>query len=136
MKSKGEQKENPKDKQCSIQKPTKVDELKKMFPNAPDEMIKMLLEQSNNVFKHPNKRRWPKEFVVTCLQLFNKNPRYYEMLSESKMIALTSKAILIMYRNALKQTPGYDQNVFQWMHEEACRKGIKECERLGGVSDL
>ena len=58
------------------------------------------------------------------------------MLSESKMIALTSKAILIMYRNALKQTPGYDQNVFQGMHEEACRKGMKEGERLGEVSDL
>ena len=73
----------------------------------------MLLEPPNNVSKNPKGRRWSKEFVVTCLQLFNRSPRCYEMSSESKMIALPSKSILIMYRNALKQTPGYDQNVFQ-----------------------
>lgn len=38
-----------------------------------------------------------------------------------------------MYRNALKQEPGFDPNIFEWMHEKADRRGLQEKDRLGGV---
>lgn len=38
-----------------------------------------------------------------------------------------------MYRNALKQEPGFDPKIFEWMHEEASRRGLQEKDRLGGI---
>jgi hypothetical protein len=85
---------------------SKADEIKKIFPNAPPEMIKMLIEQSDNVVKHPNGRLWSKDFIITCLQLFNRSPKCYEFLQQSNILIKPSKSILISYRNALKTRSG------------------------------
>lgn len=108
-------------------------DIKRIFPNAPTEMVSMLLQQAKNVGRQPNGRRWSKEFAATCLQLYNRSPKSYELLSESKILILPSKSVLIMYKNALKQEPGFDPGVFEWMHEEALRLDMSENERIGGV---
>lgn len=111
----------------------RTDLIKKLFPNAPAEMTNLLIEQSKNVNKHPYGRRWSKEFICTCLHLFNRSPKCYEMLIESNLLILPSKPVLLMYKNAIKQDPGFDPSIFQWMHEEADRRGMGESDRLGGI---
>jgi hypothetical protein len=40
---------------------------------------------------------------------------------------------LISYKNKLKQSPGFDDNVFKWMFLEANRQNIPCPERYGGA---
>lgn len=112
---------------------TKSDQIRELFPNAPNKMLNNLLEQSLNVSRSPKGRRWSKEFIATCLQLFNRSPKCYEMFQQSKLMLLPSKSVLILYRNALKQDPGFDPKALEWMHEEANRLGLSSNDRLGGV---
>ena len=63
-----------------------AERLKELFPNAPSAMITMLLEQTKNVNRHPRGRRWSKDFISVCLQLFNRSPKCYDMICESKML--------------------------------------------------
>jgi hypothetical protein len=41
--------------------------------------------------------------------------------------------VLILYKNSLKQEPGFDESIFLWMHEEANRLGMDENARIGGI---
>ena len=124
--------ESKKNELAKCSKPCIAD-IKGLNPNAPDEMITLLLEQAKNVDRHPNGRRWSKTFIATCLQLFNRSPKCYEMLLDSKMLVLPSKSVLIMYKNALKQEPGFDSSMFEWMQEEANRRGMEDNERFGAI---
>jgi hypothetical protein len=96
-------------------------------------MLNMLKEQAKNVDRHPNGRRWSKEFIATCVQLYNRSPKSYQLLVDSKMLILLSKSILILYKNAIKQEPGFDPEIFEWMFEEAKKLNINENERIGGL---
>ncbi|XP_052237193.1 uncharacterized protein LOC127848653 [Dreissena polymorpha] len=93
----------------------------------------MLVEQSKNISRHPNGRRWSKDFISTCLQLFNRSPKAYELLEQSKILLLPSKSVLILYKNAIKQDAGFDDACFEWMHEEALKNGMDEEHCVGGL---
>lgn len=107
--------------------------LKKLFPGAPSQMIAILAEQAKNVGRSPNGRRWSKDVISICLQLYNRSPKCYELLKSSQILILPSQSMLILYKNALRQEPGFDESIFEWMHEEASRVGLTEDERIGGV---
>jgi len=107
--------------------------IKRIFPSAPSQMINFLSTQAKNVGKSPKGRRWSKDCLVTCLQLYNRSPKSYELLQSSKLLILPSKSVLILYKNSLKQDPGFDNSVFQWMHEESNRLGMNEDARIGGI---
>lgn len=112
---------------------SKLDEIKKLFPNASEQMLELMVEQSKNVGKHPKGRRWSEKFIGVCLQLYNRSPHCYETLYVSRLLVLPSKSLLIMYKNAIKQNPGFEENTFEWMFNEANRLNIPEKERYGGI---
>lgn len=110
-----------------------VDQIKRLFPKANDTMLTLLMEQSKNVGRHPKGRRWSQQFIGVCLQLYNRSPHCYEVLCESKLLILPSKSLLILYKNSIKQKPGFDDEIFHWMHIEANRQNMPEDGRYGGI---
>lgn len=131
---------NPEAKEKSVLKPLQencsaptVDRIKNIFPQANDDMLALLVEQAKNVGRHPKGRRWSQQFIGVCLQLYNRSPHCYEVLCESKLLILPSKSLLILYKNSIKQKPGFDEEMFHWMHIEANRQNISEHERYGGI---
>ena len=110
-----------------------VEKIKHLLKHADQELVNLFLEQSKNVDRSPSGRRWSKSFIGTCLQLYNRSPHCYQMLTASKLLILPSTSLLIMYKNKLKQEPGFDDNVFEWMLTEAKRRNIPEDGMIGGV---
>ncbi|KAH3748000.1 hypothetical protein DPMN_182437 [Dreissena polymorpha] len=110
-----------------------IEDIKKISPQSPNEMLLMLVEQSKNISRHPNGRRWSKDFISTGLQLFNRSPKAYGLLEQSKILLLPSKSVLILYKNAIKQDAGFDDACFEWMHEEALKNGMDEEHCVGGI---
>ena len=132
--SKTETKQNKvlKDIQENNSDPT-IEQIKRLFPQANESMLSLLVEQAKNVGRHPKGRRWSQQFIGVCLQLYNRSPHCYEVLCESKILVLPSKSLLILYKNSIKQKPGFDEEVFNWMHMEANRQNLPKGERYGGI---
>ena len=110
-----------------------LEQIKRLFPQANDNMLSLLVEQAKNVGRHPKGRRWSQQFIGVCLQLYNRSPHCYEVLCESKILVLPSKSLLVLYKNSIKQKTGFDEEVFHWMHLEANRQNLSPGERYGGI---
>lgn len=110
-----------------------VERIKHLLKHANPELVNLFIEQSKNVSRDPRGRRWSKYFIGTCLQLYNRSPHSYELLIYSKMLVLPSPSTLIMYKNKLKQDPGFDHSMFEWMLDEAKRRDIPEDGMVGGL---
>jgi hypothetical protein len=110
-----------------------IKQVRNLFPGADENMIELLVEQAKNVGRHPKGRRWSKKFIGVCMQMYNRSPHCYGLLYSSKLLVLPSQSLLILYKNAIKQKPGFEDDVFQWMYAEANRQNIPEGERYGGV---
>ena len=110
-----------------------IEQIKRLFPQANENMLSLLVEQAKNVGRHPKGRRWSQQFIGVCLQLYNRSPHCYDVLCESKILVLPSKSLLVLYKNSIKQKPGFDEEVFHWMHMEANRQSLPQGERYGGI---
>ncbi|XP_052258149.1 uncharacterized protein LOC127862916 [Dreissena polymorpha] len=130
--SKSDNKENEPVQNIPVAEPL-INQVRSLFPQADENMIELLVEQAKNVGRDPKGRRWSKKFVGVCLQMYNKSPNCYDLLYSSKLLVLPSKSLLILYKNLIKQQPGFDDDVFQWMYTEANRQNIPEGERYGGI---
>jgi len=93
----------------------------------------MILQQSKNITRKPNGHRWSKEFIGTCLQIFNKSSNAYDTLINSKILLLPSESTLIIYRNKIKQEPGINSENIEWMFNEANKQQLNEESRQGGI---
>ncbi|WAR04777.1 hypothetical protein MAR_020146 [Mya arenaria] len=50
-----------------------------------------------------------------------------------ELVILPSASTLIMYKNRLKQEPGFDQSMFEWMLQEAERSNLPDEGMTGGL---
>ena len=110
-----------------------VEKIKHLLKHADPQLVNLFLEQSKNIDRSPSGRRWSKTFIGTCLQLYNRSPHCYQMLMASKILILPSTSTLIMYKNRLKQDPGFDDSIFEWMFMEAQRRNIPDDGMIGGI---
>jgi hypothetical protein len=59
---------------------------------------------------------------VSLLHVYNyttESPKSYQILVDSEMLILPSESIPILYKNAIKQEPGFDPEIFESMFEVA-----------------
>lgn len=120
-------------KESSDEADKNIESIKHLLKHANQELVNLFLEQSENVSRDPRGRRWSQSFLTTCLQLYNRSPCSYELLLSSNILVLPSPSTLILYKNKIKQEPGFDQSMFQWMLQEANRTGMPEDGMLGAV---
>ena len=59
--------------------------IRQILNNAEPELVQMILQQSKNMTRKPNGHRWSKEFVGTCLQIFNKSPNARRVSSHTHL---------------------------------------------------
>jgi hypothetical protein len=72
----------------------------------------------------PRVRRWPKDIISICLQLYNRSPLGYNSLRDCGILILPSSSLLILYENSVHQQVGFHTEIFKWMHTEAKRLKI------------
>lgn len=108
--------------------------LKKLMPSASKNFMTFIIAQIQNSQSFSSKsRKWDKCIVSECLNLFTRSPQGYVTLRNSGLMQLPSPNLLICYKNKVVQKPGYDNNVFEWMHREAERLNIPKEGRIGGL---
>lgn len=112
---------------------TTKEDIKRLFPNANEEMIEILLSQAKNISRDPKGRRWSKGIIAVCLQWYCRSPQSYQAFRDSKYLVLPSPSMLVLYKNRVKQEVGFDKDVFKWMHEEAKRRNLPEGGWTGGI---
>jgi len=98
--------------------------LRSLFPGCSEVMFKLLSAQSNICNSHmqdPRSRRWDKEIIQICLTLWNRSPQAYVSLVDSVVLVLPSISLLQKYKNCFEQIPGLNDNMLQWMFNEAKR---------------
>lgn len=110
MTIKGKQKNRPiNENQITMNR----DLLAKRIPCASETMIELLLSQFENVGKHPKGRRWSKQIVNVCLQLYTRSPVGYATLRRSKMLVLPSTNLLVLYKGRIQHKVGFQDEVFR-----------------------
>jgi hypothetical protein len=67
----------------------------------------LLLSQAHNAGSDPRGRRWPKDMISICLQLYNRSPLGYNSLRDSGILILPSSSLLILYKNSVHQQVGF-----------------------------
>lgn len=65
-----------------------VEKTKHLLKHAVSQLVNLFLEQSKNIDRNPNGRRWLKSNIGTCFQLHNRSPHSYQMLMASKLLIL------------------------------------------------
>lgn len=110
-----------------------VKQIKNLLKNANPELVSLFIEQSKQVCRDPKGRRWTKSFIGTCVQIYNRSPQSYKMLIESQLLILPSISTILLYKNKVKQQPGFDHQLFEWMLEEAKNKEVGEEGMVGGL---
>ncbi|XP_045156281.2 uncharacterized protein LOC123522863 isoform X2 [Mercenaria mercenaria] len=109
------------------------EQVKKLIPGAPEEMVDFLVSQAKNICTTPKGRRWSQPIMSKCLQLYAKSPHFYKQLRDSKLVVLPSPAVIVLYKNRVKHAVGFQDDIFRWMHCEARRLEIPEESWDGGI---
>ena len=65
--------------------------------------------------------------------MWNRSPEAYQELSKSGMLRLPSGRLLQYYKNSIQQKPGLNEEVLQWMEQEADKVKLTELGRCGGI---
>lgn len=108
-------------------------DITKLIPNATKDMVTLLLSQANNAGSDPRGRRWPKDIISICLQLYNRSLLGHNSLRDSGILILPSPSLLILYKNSVHQQVGFHTEIFKWMHTEAKRLKIPTEGWTGGI---
>ncbi len=75
----------------------------------------------------------PTIIIRLCLSLWIKSPKVYEELRHSGVLVLPSGRLLSLYKNSVKQRPGLNEEVLEWMLVEANKLGLDSFGREGGL---
>lgn len=109
------------------------DDFKALIPDITEEMAELFQSQAENISRDPRGRRWSQKIISSCLQWYCKSPHAYEAFRATKMLILPCPSTLIIYKTKVKQEPGFDDKILQWMHADAVRKGIHQDGWMGGI---
>ena len=71
--------------------------------------------------------------IRLCLYVWNRSPEAYSELSQSGMLRLPSGRLLQYYKNAVPQHEGFNEEVLQWMEQEASKIQLSEHGKCGGI---
>lgn len=126
-------KENKCPKDSTAESNATKDKIKSMIPGASDEMMKLLLGQAQNTNRDPRGRRWSADILNVCLQWYSRSPQAYGAFLKTNFLILPSPSTLVYYKNKVKHEVGFDDNIMEWMHEEASRKSLPEEGWFGGI---
>ena len=75
----------------------------------------------------------PLRIILLCLSIWNRSPIAYHELRSSGMLVLPSGTLLQMYKNSVKQEPGFNKEVFELMRDEANKRNVGAEGRFGGI---
>ena len=98
---------------CKLSDNNLKEEFRKLIPNASNNMLELLICHSKNDARDPRGRRWSKEIINSCLQLYTRSPSGYNHLRASKLLDLPSPKILILYKSTIKHKAGFQDEVFR-----------------------
>jgi hypothetical protein len=103
-----------------------------LLPGATTELKTLMMSQHKSLASKtdPRERRWDKCIIQQCLTLWNRSPQAYKSLRDSGMLILPHPKLLQKYKNVIKQKPGLNSEMFEWMDVEANRNNA---DRNGGV---
>lgn len=87
--------------------------LRRIIPGASNEMIEILSSQAKNANLNPKQRRWPQALISKCLELYSKSSHFYRQLYSSNIVIIPSPEILILYKNKVKHSPGFIDDIFR-----------------------
>lgn len=120
---------NEKDVETDVQDNDLLDQL---FPGANQQMLNIIKQQSHicKSNKDPRSRRWDKDILQVSLTLWNRSPQAYTTLRNSGILFLPSEALLQRYKNCVKQSPGINHEMLQWLYQESTRLNT---EKEGGL---
>ncbi|KAL9977257.1 hypothetical protein ACROYT_G014639 [Oculina patagonica] len=112
-------------------------DLCKMFEDVGDhvpESMTSLWEQQQNLLrgKSKNAYRWHSKIMRLCLDLYCKNPNVLVPLRQ--FIILPSNKTIRMYKNKVKETPGWNEEVLMWCMNAAKENGLKPGDFMGGFA--
>ena len=112
----------------NIKSLTKED-FKKLIPNASEEMLELLVSQGNNAAKSPNQRRFSREMITTCLQIYTRSPHVYKMMRDSNLLILPSPQLLVSYKSQVKHDIGFSDQIFRYVdfHSKPTTSTINIC---------
>ena len=103
---------------CSKPKKVTAEDFKHLIPCATSDMIKLLLSQAENAGRNPRGRRWTRDIISVCLQLYNRSPLGYASLRDSGLLLLPSPSLLVLYKSNVNQTPGFKFETFEWIMKQ------------------
>jgi hypothetical protein len=109
------------------------DILKTIFPDCSLKMQTFLMSQKMALERNPNGRRWSKDIIRLCLTLYCRSPRGYSELRNSNFLILPSQNLLRKYKNTVHQQAGINNDVLEWMTNEAKLKNIPPAGFQGGL---
>jgi hypothetical protein len=103
--------------------------------DVPDQSVVLLKSQLQNCKKSldVHQRRWDPKIISLCLTLFIRSPQAYQDLKKSNFLELPSKRLLQYYKNAVKQSPGFNEANLNWMAKEMVKQNVPEFGRHGGI---
>ena len=80
-----------------------------------------------------NAKRWERNVIRFCLQLYGRNPQGYSDMISSGFMFFPTVRLLQMYRNSVDQGPGFRANNFKWMYNTAKCKELNAWGYVGGI---
>ena len=67
------------------------------------------------------------------LSIWNRSPEAYHEVATSGMLRLPSGRLLQYYKNSVPQKSGLNDEVLQWMEQEAKKLDLSEFGKCGGI---
>ncbi|KXJ22079.1 hypothetical protein AC249_AIPGENE3500 [Exaiptasia diaphana] len=80
--------------------------------------------------KNSNAYRWHPKIMRLCLDLYCKNPHVLDPLRE--FLILPSNKTIRLYKNKVKESPGWNDEVLRWCAKAAHEAHLKPCDYYGG----
>ncbi|CAB3993134.1 Hypothetical predicted protein [Paramuricea clavata] len=115
------------------------EDFEKMFSNIDEKKLspdlKLFWQVQKKVLETKDSRgnQWHPKIIRLCLSLWIKSPKVYEELRQSGVLVLPSGRLLSLYKNAMKQKPGLNDEVLEWMSREADKLKLDSFGREGGL---
>ena len=71
--------------------------------------------------------------IRLCLSIWNRSAEAYHEVATSGMLRLPSGRLLQYYKNSVPQKSGLNDEVLQWIEQEAKKLDMSEFGKCGGI---
>lgn len=99
----------------------------------PDKQRSFIENQVENATRHPQGRRYLPQATELAMSIFTRNPRALENVNKSGLMTLPSNQHLSRIKNTIKQSPGINEGVLEWMRLIALEEKRPDCDYSGGL---